>query len=260
VKKINQKGFGAIGVVVLVLVLAAAGGVGYYVFNKNKTKTPANSTSTDSSNTTASKSITVPNRGTYYLQEPSETTTVYAQTYNKTTAKYDENKSAYVTVMHPEDWAVYKRDADQEEDDPFVGYIIKSPNEHFLHIFNQGGSGGDCQSNTKSYTLTKKLPTQTADLSFTAYDNGNLSLEGFGTQRLGYKSTTLAKHEALKEGESNTDTCNLSFYSVVLNYMSISASSSTKSELASNLKWDDIKEDTDFVAMLQSLKVTGTSQ
>lgn len=48
-KKLNNKGFGILGILLVIIVLAAAGGVGAYVWHKNhKAKTTANSTSSSS--------------------------------------------------------------------------------------------------------------------------------------------------------------------------------------------------------------------
>lgn len=59
-KKLNQKGFGALGVVLIILVLAIVGGAGYFVYsNQNKTKTDgSNQTNQQSSDKQDSKQKT----------------------------------------------------------------------------------------------------------------------------------------------------------------------------------------------------------
>ena len=261
--KTPKKSKKGIFIALAIFIVLLGGGATAYLLTKDKPEvaTKKSVTNTEVSDTETQKSIIIPYSGTYYLQEPSETTTVYAAAYDKVTAKHIDDKNAYVTVTHPKDWAVYKKDRNQDSEDSFVGYIIQSPSGHDLHIFDQGGVGGDCPPNTESYTLTKKLPTQTANQFFTAYDaydNGYLSLEGFGDQRPG--RVVDSKHDELKEGESNTDTCNIGFYSIVLNSIMVSITSSNNDQFARKLKWDEVKGDTDFVAMLQSLKVTGTNK
>lgn len=61
-KKLNNKGFGLVGVLVVILVLVAAGGAGYYIWHKNhKAKvTTTSSVTTDSTSKKLAQSTTTP--------------------------------------------------------------------------------------------------------------------------------------------------------------------------------------------------------
>jgi type II secretory pathway pseudopilin PulG len=257
----QQAGFSAIEGMVVLVIVAVIGGAAFFVLSRNKddaTKTVATSTdvSKDNTSTKASKApetITVANAGDYKKVDASKELKIYDATVEGSTLT--ESTSSYMTLQIPASAVVYKLEPTKEN--PFRKYMIKTTNGKYVHIFDVGGVGGDCPPNTTSYTLVKKLPTATSNLFFTQYEidgkQGDLLLEDFS--RSPFPSDTSSRHFALKEGESNTDACNLSFYQKIFDYVHFSISDVEKASLASTFSWDDVKDDKDFVAMLQSLKV-----
>jgi len=278
--KHNQHGFGVVEILLVVLALCVVGFGAYFVIKRqntsktvtnsdankttpsadisNKTKTPAADTKKNDTATVA------PNRGTYSLQAPESTTKIYDTVDDKTTGKPGDSSSVYVSVTHPMNWEVYKKPRYQEPSDPEAALYIKSPSGHYFHMSaGTGGSGGDCQPNEGPYTLSKKLPTQDSNLFFTEYSvAGNAAYSNIGLESFSAKDrydfgnpASLNKHFLLKEGQTNTNLCNLSYYQKPVGFIKVSVRNNNVDELASNLKWSDIKDDTEFVAMIQSLTV-----
>lgn len=258
----NQRGFSVVEIVLVGVLLVVIGTAVYFVSNRKKEE-PANNTATtateDASNTkdTPAEETKQPETkplasiGDYKKVDATKELQIYDVIQGRTVT---ESTTKYMTVQIPAGASVYKQEPTQ--DNPFRKYMIKTANGKYVHIFDSGGVGGGCEPNTTSYKLIKKLPTATANLFFTQYEAEGkarpLALEDFSRQ---LTSDTAAKHFALKEGESNTDSCNLFFYQNVFEYVLMSISNSEKSALSSSFYWDDIKDDKEFVAILQSLKV-----
>src|SRR5215469_1480939 len=55
-KKLNNRGFGFIGVLAVIIILAAAGGIGAYVYHKHHKTNSTMTSSSNSSNSSTSKS------------------------------------------------------------------------------------------------------------------------------------------------------------------------------------------------------------
>jgi hypothetical protein len=203
----------------------------------------------------------------YTQQAPESLTTFYDGVVGS--SDITDNSNVFITVSHPKNWTVFRRNWNSKTGTYSAAYIEVTKGK-YLHIAWVDGVGGDCQANTDGYTLVKKLPTQDSELFFTEYTtgksdtssgslNGFMSLEGFGSKRnyLGERLTAeqIAKHESLKAGEGSNNTCVLASYPYAVGKVMIALTDSNKPSFKSNVKWSDIQDDADIVAMLQSLKV-----
>lgn len=257
-KKFDNKGFAHAGLVLLALVvLVAIGGVGWYVFSKKATK---NDSVTNTSTVPKTTSTVVPKTTSESTNQQNSTT--------KTTTVSAHDKKLSVSVTHPSNWKVKKTEPRYPG---WSSLYIVSKKGHYLHLWEPDGLGGDCQSNNYTYTLVKKLPTATKGIYFTEYTVSNpqwgnvqLSLEVFDSSSWGSQVTAEKKHNNLKEGETNTDTCTntVGSYSWVvketangLDTMYVTINKKPEKTLGSTVPYNELAKDKEFIQMLQSLKV-----
>ncbi len=173
------------------------------------------------------------------------------------TTSYESGLEHKTTVSfeHPADWAVTQGET------PIEGYSLKrltiaSPEGHYLHVSDMDGKGGNCDPDTGTYTLTKRLGTKTNGMVFKEYDvptsenqSNILILENEG------REWSVPAHDALSEGQSLTNTCNISGYSSIGSsgvFVGV-YNSADDTSLENRLGWNDIKDDDAFVRMLESM-------
>ncbi len=212
-------------IIVLIVVLAAIGTAIYFFMIKD-----------DSDQSTAEQS----NSQTNTTEEVALTTSSLSNN--------DENYGqGTISVTHPESWEV-TTDKDQDGANQLV---IKSAAGNVLRITEQiGGLGGTCEPDTYSYTLVKKLPTQSASYVFTEYTTTDPILQQryLGIESLANASST---HKSLTDGASNTDVCtNIGLLYPIVNGMFVRIENADGDEVP----YDTLKSDTDFITMLESFK------
>ena len=228
-KSKNTSGFGVVGVLAVVMIVGLIGFSGWLVYDRQRNK-DVDIVDTKQDDKKASTSLTT------------------------TTVKSVLNPGTTVTLKHPSGWTVSNTTEDYDSSGTkAVRAYIKSDKGHYLHIRDNGGVGGDCEPNAETFTLVKRIATQSSNYYFAEYKyNANsstryLSLEN---HKDGQAWTTL------KEGQTGTDTCsNMPQYSFAGD-LYVSIASSDKSSLASSVSYTDLQQDTDFLTMLQSLTVS----
>lgn len=237
----NIDGFSILAIVMVIVVTGLIGGVGYYVYKQQNSVTPESVTQQ-----VTKDSPTANSEGAY-------------ESVNTTYSSKDG--TVKITVTHPKKWEVTNTKDEYDRETQVIH--IKSDKGNYLHLFEPGGLGGDCQSNNTSYTLVKKIPTQTEGLYFTEYmtesqqfKNSYLSLQ---TPAIGSEyATNKEEHKNLKEGESNTDVCNISGYSMLSSskssYGYVSITKQPKVSLSSEVSYEELSGDPQFIEMLKSLK------
>ncbi len=256
-------------IISVVVIVALIGAVIYFGLKKPTVK-PIDYANKDISEKIAKLPVVQPEeekttgsyKPTYELQPPSETTTLIARIQSIETNEFSDDPSNVATITHPKDWQVYRKK--MTSTDPFPEIIIKSGKGHNLKVISSSGAGGDCPLNDEPYTLIKKLPTKTPGFFFTQYSSSRgdrgLQMENLNNlvRDLGSSEgdvASLKRHQILKEGESNTNTCNIGVYpKAFLAYM-VRITSETDGSTGSELTWDKIKDDTEFVNMLQSIDI-----
>lgn len=227
-------------IVVLVILILAAGATGWWFFLRE-----------DSS------------RGDVKTNAGEETTQTNAEAEQSAlkTVTYTSGLQHKSTVLLevPSGWKVEEDETVPEgaADYSLKSMVITSLAGHSLHIFDRDGLGGYCEPDSESYTLTKEIKTKTENLSFKDYDiptvaykHHVLLLETENTE------WSVPAHDALKEGESATDSCNITSYSSVGTsgiFLVVSSSASMEHISEERLGWEAIKEDTAFVKMLESI-------
>lgn len=220
-------------VILLVIVLLVAGGsIFYYLSVKNSgTKTSNNATGT---NSTATTSITEE-------ESAATTTSSFTNPDSKTT----------ISVTHPKSWQIIT-----EPDKSGLKQItIKSAKGNYLHMFPNMGVGGYCEPDNDSYTLVKRIPTQNPMYVFSEYTT---SVSRYPVVKLSLEplERASAAHRALKEGESATDICtNIGGYYPIIGDIFVKIDTSATVDSSTAVAYNELKADTDFIAMLQSLSV-----
>ena len=248
--------------IIIALILVLGGAVAaYFLFNSKEDQSDTNTAATSEVGTgdVAVDSPAIDTKGTYTLLPSSESVTFYDVKFGASNnlESASEDKSSYITFKIPTGWKVYES--------PLVpgvrygGMYMLSPTGKYIHLNRVDGVGGYCEPNADSYKLEKKLSTATPGLFFTQYSYAEqdgepvLRLEPFTND-----GSRPEKHLNLKEGETNTDTCNLFTYSFALGLVYVIISDKDVFGLNSNIGWNDIKDDADFVKVLQSLTVVGS--
>ncbi len=161
---------------------------------------------------------------------------------------------------HPKDWTVI-----EETDAIFETYTIKSttivaPKGLRIKITDKDGIGGGCYPESQTYTLVKKLTTQTPGMSFkqfTVAGNSEDSHPFFVLDTDGTVASMSASY-ALKEGESITGECAVNTFPSV-GRAGVFVDVMTGSTDRTVQTWDLIKDDAEFVRTLQSMKAEDKS-
>lgn len=160
-----------------------------------------------------------------------------------------------VSIEHPADWTVKSGEEEYTEDTTLNYMVIGSPAGHYLHIYDLDGVGGTCDDNTDSFTLVKRLPIKANGYTFDEYDVPNLANSG-GKLTLSYTGGDAAV-AAMQEGDTLTNTCNMptySSFSASSIFVSINNSDSRESIFETRVGWEAIKDDAEFVKMLESIE------
>ncbi len=164
-----------------------------------------------------------------------------------TTTNSPNMENGTISFTHPDSWDVAKK-TDQYGTEKT---IITSSLGNTVEMYTVDSVGGTCEDDNDTYTLVKKITTQNAAYVFSEYQVPAswgvpaLSLE------TNYDNKT-AKHQALTEGQSNTNLCeNLAGYPIAKDIKVVIKNSSGEVAI-----YDDIKDDTAFITMLQSFNVT----
>lgn len=160
---------------------------------------------------------------------------------------------------HPKDWTVI-----EETDAIFETYTLKSttivaPKGLRIKITDRDGIGGGCYPESLTYTLVKKLTTQTPGMSFkqfTVSGNSELSQPFFVLDTDGLMSN--AAYDALKEGETITGECAVNTFSTV-GRSGVFVYVMTDSSDNSVQTWDLIKDNAEFVRTLESMTAVDKS-
>ncbi len=243
-----------IGALLLLIGAALGATVTYFLTKDNQpvatTKETSSTTPAPTTIPTAPAEIMVANRGAFKLLLPTDTVEFHAIDYTT----FTDDPAHYVTLKIPREWHIYRLSADKAAGDG-GGIFVKTDTGKYIHIRNVSGVGGACEPNTTAYTLDKKLATGTSTLFFTQYSySGQKAAPSLNLEIMPSPGKTEA-HNTLKEGQTDTNTCNLYSYSFASSPIYVTISSSEVSALSSNLSWNDIKDDSKFVAALQSLTV-----
>lgn len=174
--------------------------------------------------------------------------------------------SLVASVQFPEDWKV-EEGTYSESGAKHMTIYSAGGNRLYMGDVSDGGVGGDCGPDV-TYTLVKRLATNTTGANFSEYrytDSGEYTGLWLEQVRTGGEYD---KHNALKEGETNTGGCYLpggySFYDNGKNTISFHVSKSDFDPSDSNegvdpksfVTYEDASKDPEFLAMLTSLKVT----
>jgi hypothetical protein len=226
-----------------VLLLIAVGAAVYFMMkpeDKQNDQTSQNNQSSDTAQQT----------DTEQTEEVEMKTTTYTSGLeHKTTAAF----------IHPASWEVT---TDEDVPEGATSYslktmIIASPSGHYLHIYDRDGIGGNCDANSDAYTLYKEVATKTPNMYFkdfsvpsNVFQNHKFVVETEG------RYSELAEHEALKEGESSSNTCNIAGFSTIGGsgvFLQITSSKDLSTSHNTRIGWDDIKDDAEFVKMIQSM-------
>ena len=235
--KKGYQGFGIIGVLAIVIVVAIVGAAGWYVFDKQKN----NESDVDSSKTSQD------------TKSESKSKTADSTT---TTVKSVLNSGTTVAIKHPSSWTVSNTTVDFDNaGTKATRAYVKSAKGNYLHIRDNGGVGGDCESNNDTFTLVKRFATQSSEYYFAEYKYNDssaspryLSLEN---HKNGENWTTL------KEGETGTDTCSNMPQYTFAGKLYVSITKSETASLVSSVSYDDlVKNDPEFIDMLKSMTVT----
>lgn len=201
----------------------------------------------------------------YWMLKPAPQATNNTQqsaTQTATTRLTNElSGSPTVAVTHPASWEVTE---DSSSDDGLVSAskTITSVKGNALKLhYSELGVGGSCESDSRTFTLTQKLSTATPGIYFTEYTVAATASEAAFTT--GFKVDATMFDIASKEiGAKGTNVCDMAIGS----YSKVGGNSteddmfitvtSPKATDPQNTQYADIADDTDFIAMLQSLKVT----
>ena len=219
-------------IALIILLLIAIAGASYYFLVVSKNNTPskqqANSTTTDQDKA---------NTETGELVK----TTIEGKDYDDGVVK--------ASVEHPADFIV------KESNQSGVKELqITSKKGNILILGTQFEGGGGCDPDSYKYTLIKKIKTKTPNVFFSEYkvDDSFEHKDAYNIFRAEVNSEYSNDiHKNLKEGESNKDIC--SNLNTVTAYKSIYIGVMDSSN--QNITYDQIKDDTDFIAMLQSLEI-----
>jgi len=227
--KDTQAGFGAIGIIAIVLIVGLIGVSGWLVMDRQKSKDSDKKTETPA--VVADKSAA-------------------AKSLVTTSVKSSGPEKATVSVKHPSSWEVSNKTEDAGYGDGSMKSVayIKSGKGNYLHITDVSGVGGSCDPDTDSYKLIKRLGTNVTNHYFSEYEIAGRK-EYLGLADLS-KSPEIKN---MKEGETRTNTCDLANYSFIKGSLYASIAKSSKSSLASDVPYSELKDDPDFIAMLQSL-------
>lgn len=256
-------------IVLIILLLITIAGASYYflVASKNNTQPnqQANSKSTDQD------------------QLNTETGELVKTTYQ--VSREENTDPMAISVEHPKSWKVEKSE-DNIDTDGFVtagDLRIISPKGNMLLItdVSRGGFGGDCSEDI-NITVIKKIKTKEANYIFSEYKS-NSDLEGGSTslslekihipssenEQYGIRNEDVIRYNNLKEGETYEGDCrvaigyphigDLTTY-VETGLIKVEIFDSNFDQNYANAEnyyktYDQIKDDTDFIAMLQSLEI-----
>lgn len=224
----KDSGFGVAGILAVVVIVGLLGFSGWLVYDRQKgndTDSNAESPAIASNNSETSDALVT------------------------TTIKTSGTGSFAVSVKHPSTWEVSNTSEDAGYGDGSQRTIayIKSDKGHYMNIRDVSGVGGSCDPDTQTYTLVKRFNTGVADHYFSEYDSDVLTLEDL-SEKTNIKS--------MKEGDTRTNTCERAGYPFVNGSLYVTISSSASKSLVGDLHYSDIKDDPDFIAMMQSLAVS----
>ena len=212
----------------MVVIIALVGFSGWLVYDRQKSNDTVNNTE---SPTAASNND------------------VTSDSLVTTTIKTSGTGNFAVSVKHPAAWEVSNKTEDAGYGDGSQRTIayIKSDKGYYMHISDVSGIGGSCDPDSQKYTLVKRLTTGVADHYFSEYDSDVLTLENLSKK---------PEIKNMKEGDTRTNTCERAGYPFVNGSLYVTISSSSKRSLVGDLHYNDIKDDPDFITMLQSLTVS----
>ncbi len=218
------------------VVLIAAGVAVYFLVLQPNTQS-SNTPNTSTPNTSNSKE-----------NSSSGTSNAATTTTSLTTTDSPNDANGTISFTHPASWTV-STETDQNDTKKT---IIKSPMGNTVEMYTRDSVGGSCDEDTLTYTLVKKITTKNPAYVFTEYQTPassglpqTLSLEPNYDKRS-------AAHRALTEGKSNVGVCqNLFFYPIAKDISVTLKNSSGKAAT-----YSDLKNDTEFITMLQSFNVT----
>lgn len=239
-KKVNQQGF-AIGTVLLIIVITGLiSAVGWLVYDRQQNGGESSNISSAPKEDAESSTIGI---------------TKTSITQGVTT----------VTVEHSSSWKVEDTTTEYGPENPLTlpSKEITSAKGNTLRLYTTPGVGGDCDNDEIPFTLVHKLATKTNEVYFTEYkmEDSSYPTTGF---RIDNSIVDVGNVEA---GYTNTGVCQ----NRIGNYSSVSKGGNTGSENDVFIKiigkgitdddfgqyttYDEIKDDAEFIAMLQSLKV-----
>lgn len=221
----------------IVIIILLIVGAGFFVFLIKS----------DSSNT---KSSDIDQKKSASSQDSKQGSTEQTKTI------YTNYEGKKLSVLHPSNWEVNNYESDEGpggEKRPITS--IKSSQGNYLHFWDPSGLGGDCGGpNNITYTLVKRIPTKIENVFFSEYkiDDANFPVDNFSAEQ--YDSYIPEAHKLLKEGQSNTDTCSnpVGYYSSV-NGIYLSINKDSKPNISSDVRYDSLKSDSEFIDMLGTL-------
>lgn len=191
--------------------------------------------------------------------QPNETSTNSQNQQTGTTLTKVTEGTTTAEVTHPASWEVKEEPEELAPGVTLSNTTITSAKGNTLRLAGNAGVGGDCDADNYSFTLTQKLSTATSGIFFTEYTttSPNFPLSGLSID------TTDFDVANKQVGAKGNDVCTnkIGFYSIVgelgkaENEVFVIVGS-PKSLDPNQTKYSDIEDDTEFIAMLQSLKVT----
>lgn len=154
----------------------------------------------------------------------------------------------------PVEWQVESYEQAYADGMTLNAMVISSQKGNHLHIYDRDGLGGFCESDTESFTLTKVLPIKTSGFAFMEFHAPSVPTR----DKVLILSTLDGRAiENMQEGDTLTDTCKMPAFSSFSNssvFAELYDAAGKNLQNAKRLGWDDIKDDADFVKVLQSLE------
>lgn len=239
-KKLNQQAF-AIGTVLLIVVIVGLiGAVGWLVYDRQQN-------GSESSNISSTP------------KEDAESST------NGITETSIIQGVTTVTVEHPSTWKVEDTTTEYGPENPLTlpSKEITSSKGNTLRLYTTPGVGGDCPLDNDSFTLVQKLVTKTDGVYFTEY---TIEDSTYPTTGLKIDSSNI-DIDKVEIGYKGTGVCQsrIGFYSVVYSgeeggseneiFVEIVGAGKPDDAIGRYTTYEEIKDDAEFIAMLQSLKV-----
>lgn len=238
----QQQGFSAVEGLLAALVIVVIAFGGYYVWSQNTGDTDSSAKSTNG-NTVNQTDTTSSNNS--------------EEQGAKKVLSFSADKTS-VELSYPDSWQVKEYVTEDSTQGYQKGVYLVSNSGNYLHLFEPSGIGGACEPDSITYTLDRKINTQTENVYFTQYssDIDSLDTTYMRVEDLRTLDSQSETHLQMKEGESNSGYCQnmVGYYSTVGDVYIVLKQDAVPG-LSSTITADMLKNDPALEAVLQSLEV-----